>query len=116
MRRRRLRIDAYDRCMKQSDGTNLAWGTCGSAMIEREDTRLNAAWQQLYPSLAGEAGKALLAEQRAWIAYKDKSCMFYTTGDYGREGQVVDYPACRAGVIAARTRELRALQKSLGSR
>ena len=107
---------AYDRCIKQSDGTNTAWGACGAAMIEREDTRLNAAWQRVYPLLEAEGQKALQAEQRAWIAYKDKSCLFYAGGEYGREGQVLDYPVCRAAVIAGRTRELVAIEKALNQR
>ena len=97
---------AYDRCIEQSDGSNPAWGACGGAWITREDARLNATWRRVYPMLEGDAAKALLQEQRAWIAYKDASCAFYATGDYGREGQVLHYPMCRAQVIAARTRDL----------
>ena len=105
---------AYDRCMKQSGDTNVAWGECGSAWIGREEVRLNAAWRRVAPRIDGTAGAALLAEQRAWVAYKDLSCQLYATGDYGREGQVLHYPICRAGVLAARTRELEALGDFVG--
>ena len=100
---------AYDRCIGQSDNTNQAWGACGSAWITREDARLNATWRRVYPMLEGDAAKALLEEQRAWITYKDASCALYATGDYGREGQVLHYPMCRAQVIAARIRDLEGL-------
>ena len=97
---------AYDRCIALSDGTNQAWGQCGGEWVAREDIRLNATWKKVQPMLEGSAAKALLAEQRAWIAFKDASCAFYATGDYGREGQVLHFPTCRAKVIAARTRDL----------
>lgn len=104
---------AYDRCIDQSGSTNQAWGACGSAWITREDVRLNTTWRQVYPMLEGDAAKALLEEQRAWITYKDASCRFYVIGDYGREGQMLHYSMCRAQVIAARTRDLEGLATSL---
>jgi uncharacterized protein YecT (DUF1311 family) len=101
-----LADEEYDRCIAESDGTNTAWGECGGAWIEREDARLNETWQRLIAD-AGDRMKAdLRAEQRAWIAYKDLSCLFYANGEFGREGQVVSFPACRAEVIAKRTAEL----------
>lgn len=97
---------AYDRCVAQSDSTNQAWSQCGAEWIAREDARLNAIWKRVYPMLEGDAAKALLVEQRAWIAYKDASCGFYATGEYGREGQALHFPMCRAAVIAARVDDL----------
>lgn len=96
----------YDACLDQSDGTNTAWAGCGGEWIEREDQKLNAAWKRLYATLDGQTKIDMLAEQRAWIAYKDASCRFYANGDWGREGQVLHFLDCRAEVIAARTREL----------
>ena len=97
---------AYDRCIKQSDGTNQAWAACGGELIGREDSRLNATWKKVHSLLEPDAARALLAEQRAWIAYRDASCTFYATGDYGREGQVLNYPTCRAAVIASRVADI----------
>ena len=33
----------YRRCVDRSDGTNVAFGACGGALVAREDARLNAA-------------------------------------------------------------------------
>lgn len=99
--------DLYDKCIDASDGTNMAWGQCGGELIERADKAMNTAWKELRKSVDGDTAKALLDEQRAWNAYKEKSCLFYASGDFGREGQVLSYPACRAGVIEARTNDLK---------
>ena len=99
--------DVYDKCIDASDGTNMAWGQCGSQWMERADKAMNTAWKELRKTVDGDTAKALLDEQRAWNAYKEKSCLFYASGDFGREGQVLSYPACRAGVIEARTSDLK---------
>ncbi len=98
---------AYDRCIKAADGSNTAWEACGSAWVQREDDRLNAAWKRVASGLEGKTRTDLLEEQRAWIAFMEKSCLFHANGDWGREGQVLEFPACRARVIAARTAALR---------
>ncbi|MGY6246113.1 lysozyme inhibitor LprI family protein [Bosea thiooxidans] len=99
--------EAYKRCIDGSDGTNSAWGACGGEWVAREDAKLNAAWKRLYEASGAETKKDLLDEQRAWNAFKEKSCRFYGNGDFGREGQVLQFPACRAEVIAQRTEALK---------
>ena len=97
--------DAYPRCMDASNGSNPEWAACGGERIAADEALLNELWPQVYGPMEGEAKKALLAEQRAWITYKDKSCLWWLDG-YGREGQVVHYPLCRSGVIEDRIRQL----------
>jgi len=99
---------AYDRCIDESDGTNEAWGACGSDWIAREDGRLNATWKRVFGAAEGQTKTDLLAEQRAWNTFKEAACAFYANGDWGREGAVLGFPACRAGVIAERTSALEA--------
>ena len=98
--------DPYDRCIDQSDGTNAAWSQCGAAFIKRADDDLNATWKRVYGAANGQTKQDLLAEQRKWNTFKEASCRFYANGDWGRQGQVLDYAACRAGVIAERTKAL----------
>ena len=107
-----LAVDAeYKKCVDKSDGTNVAYSDCGYAMLKRDDDRLNAAWKDALAAMpSDESKKSLLEEQRAWNAYKEKSCLIYTGDDFGREGQVLNYPTCRAEVIESRTRYLRTLK------
>jgi uncharacterized protein YecT (DUF1311 family) len=99
--------------MEKSDGTNPAWAKCGQDWVDREEAKLNATWKKLYAGLSGKTKADLLTEQRLWNAYKEASCMYHANGEYGREGEVVDFPTCRAGVIAARTKELEAIDKAI---
>ena len=98
----------YRRCLDAHDGTNIALERCGGDLIEREDTRLNATWNRIHAPGVEATGRDLQAEQRAWIAFKDRSCLFYRSGRFGRDGQVLSYPLCRAGIIAERTATLEA--------
>jgi uncharacterized protein YecT (DUF1311 family) len=101
-----LADDVYDRCLDKGDGTNASWAQCGGEWVAREDAKLNRVWRQVYGQTEGQTKTDLLAEQRLWNAYKEASCSFYANGDWGRQGQVLDFGQCRALVIATRTREL----------
>jgi uncharacterized protein YecT (DUF1311 family) len=82
--------------------SNPDFSACGSALLDRRDAELNRVWKEAIKELDPAVKTALLDEQRAWIAYKDKSCLTWTTGFYGREGQVIHFYACRAAVIDTR--------------
>ena len=59
--------------------------------------------------------QSFLEEQRLWVKWKDASCTFYSDGQaFGREGQVLSYPACRAAVILQRTQFLEKFGKDCG--
>lgn len=103
----------YDKCISDSDGTNAAWSQCGWEWLARADKALNEAWHALRGVLTGETWERLLEEQRAWNQYKEKACLFWASGEFGRDGQVVSFPLCRASVIEARTRELKDYLKQL---
>jgi uncharacterized protein YecT (DUF1311 family) len=102
----------YDACMKTAN-TNADFGECGGAYVKRADDALNAAWKQTYKLATGQTAKDLLAEEQAWIAYKEKSCLLYANGERGREGEVIAFPACRGQVIEQRTKDLVGIGKDL---
>lgn len=100
--------DAYDRCV-DSANTNADFSECGAAMLERREAELNAVWKEAYAGSDAKTKAALLAEQRAWVPFKDKSCLFWTTGAFGREGQTIHFYACRELVLEQRINFLRSL-------
>jgi len=91
----------YDRC-SEAARSNPDFSACGVAMIERREAELNRVWKLANDGLHPAVKQALLEEQRAWVAYKDKSCRTWTTGQLGREGQVIHFYVCRADVIDQR--------------
>jgi uncharacterized protein YecT (DUF1311 family) len=107
-----LADEEYDQCVDKGQ-TDADYRECGYAWIERADAELNAAWKELRAISSEETAKLLLDEQRAWNAYKEKSCLFWASGEYGTIGSVLTYPPCFAGVIEARTAELRAYHEGL---
>lgn len=98
----------YDACVEAAT-TNVAFAACGNAMLERREAELNAEWKAAYAGLDAPTKKALLDEQRAWVAFKDRSCRFWTTGAFGREGQVIHFHVCRELVLEQRINYLRSL-------
>ena len=91
----------YRACMENA-ATNTDFSACGSVMLERRDAELDRAWKKAIAGLDAATRAALLAEQRSWIAYKDKSCRYWTRGAFGREGQTVHFYTCREGVVDRR--------------
>ena len=102
----------YDACMAKA-ATNIDYGQCGGAWIQREDKRLNIAWTRVYARLEPAQKAELLAEQRLWLAFKNRSCGYWLEGN-GREGQVIHYPSCRAQVIADRAGYLEGVSEAMG--
>jgi Uncharacterized protein conserved in bacteria len=105
----------YDSCVNAAS-SNADWSRCGGEFVQREDDKLNTVWKRVYALTDGQSKTDLLAEQRAWVAFKDKACQLYANGDYGREGQVLSYPSCLADVIADRTRQLEAIGRQITPR
>ena len=99
--------NAYDRCVAAAK-TNMDFGLCGGHRLKADDELLNEIWKRVHGASRGSAKTALLAEQRLWITYKDKSCSWWLYGR-GREGQVLHYPMCRSTIIEDRVRLLDSL-------
>lgn len=98
--------DIYDKCSAEAV-TNPDFAKCGGEWVARADTRLNKTWRELNARFGDrdEAKGYLLTEQRLWNTYKESSCLFYNA-DFGREGQVIHFPICRAMVIEQRVKDL----------
>jgi uncharacterized protein YecT (DUF1311 family) len=101
---------AYSKCI---DGTssNVEWAGCGQDFLERLDATLNAAWKRAKASVDAKSQKDLLEEQRAWLKFRDSSCMMWANGSYGREGEVLHYFECRAGITEARISDLNGISE-----
>ena len=117
-RRTTRTADPYDACLKRAT-TNAEYSDCGGAELARQEARLAATWRAVLATFRPDSGEiqldsadivpkrqALVAEQRAWVRYKDLACRHWLYGN-GREGQVLHYPICKVDVIRDRVTELR---------
>lgn len=89
--------------------TNAEFAQCSEMKIKEADARMTAAWRKLFADEGGTKttrGKALLSEQRAWIAFRQIACSEYLGPDSGREEQVLHGPMCIANIISARAQDL----------
>jgi len=96
--------EAFDTC-KAAGGDEAS---CGEQWIGREQAGLDAIWQELIGLTEGKVNATLVAEQKAWQAFRDASCAFKLDDGFGEAG---GYYACRAEVIAARAAALEAYLK-----
>lgn len=108
---------AYRRCLAQAY-RNDEFSACGGQEIDRQEQALAKAWTlaRAYFAESIEAVdegmtqglEALEQEQRAWKRYQEKACQWWYFG-YGREGQVIHYPACQIEIFEARVLYLQQL-------
>jgi uncharacterized protein YecT (DUF1311 family) len=101
---------AYSHCIERSSG-NLQQARCGEAYLWRLEVALNAAWKRTEAALNTRSRKELLEEQRAWLKFRDSSCLFWANGSFGRDGQVIRFFECRAAITAARVSDLNRVAK-----
>jgi uncharacterized protein YecT (DUF1311 family) len=93
--------EGYDACMENAV-TNPDFIKCGSEMLDRRDAELNRVWKEAFADQDAKTKEVLLAEQRLWLAFRDRSCLYWGAGAFGREGQTVHFYTCRAAVIDSR--------------
>ncbi len=94
--------DEWQKCVN-STVTNPDWASCGIDYLKRLDGELNVVWKKAYAALGDPQSRAqMLEEQRAWLKFRDASCQFWANGQFGREGQVFHFAACRGAIIEAR--------------
>ena len=101
---------AYRACVGKAGAKEASLARCGDERIKRAEAALGDALKSALSDMPGEAArKALNDEQASWIAFRDKSCLMFSSGDFAREVQVVSFAVCRAGVIEARAKYLKSL-------
>ncbi|MCC2977434.1 lysozyme inhibitor LprI family protein [Sphingomonas sp. PL-96] len=97
---------------------------CEKAVADRTDAEMNRVWKTVQASMqqadrddgGDRVGKgepsyaqALLASQRAWLAFRDAQCRIASYEWRGGSMEPFAYNQCLAAVTAARTQQLREL-------
>jgi len=101
---------AYRACVDKAGADEAALMRCGDELVKRVGAAQEAVWAEALADMPGEAAKKALAdEQAAWAAYREKSCLAYLSSDFPRNVGAVSFAVCRADVVTARTKYLKAL-------
>jgi uncharacterized protein YecT (DUF1311 family) len=97
---------ALQACLSKANDNDLTMKDCYYDFAQREDVRMNANWHRLMANVGkkSDAGSALLAEQRAWLAYRDAACLNYAYGD-GTLDRLLG-ASCYAKIVSRRADEL----------
>ena len=67
----------YSACMDRFSGTTNDMVRCITGETERQDKRLNAAYQAAMALQSPERKTQLQAAQRLWVQFRDANCGFY---------------------------------------
>lgn len=101
-----LRAEAAQDC----DKNQLTMNTCAQHRFEQADRTLNRLFRQKLQQLETPAAKERLRDaQRAWIAFRDKDCL-YNTGPREESGSI--WPLLRLSCMERHTAQrVEALQE-----
>jgi uncharacterized protein YecT (DUF1311 family) len=110
---------AYAACLDRAGGVTPAMVQCSNEEAGRWDRRLNAAYGGIMrdPGWNAETKALLRDAQRAWIAYRDRSCA--AQGELAAEGGTLSRiiaADCVARLTADRAAELEETQRGAAGR
>jgi uncharacterized protein YecT (DUF1311 family) len=102
--------------------TQAALNQCAVTAYERADVTLNRQWTTTYAAMKrrdgadASAGRgfghaaALLASQRAWLAYRDAQCALEGGRFAGGSAQGMTIAFCKANLTTVRSAQLKELE------
>jgi uncharacterized protein YecT (DUF1311 family) len=96
--------------------TQTGMNVCEDKNYRKADAELNSIYRQITDRLKSDDDlrptlEALVAAQRAWIAFRDAECAFVGSRTAGGSVNGAIVASCLAGVTGKRTKELRAYLK-----
>jgi len=93
--------------------TTIDMRRCAAQELKQVDAKLNAAYTKLLAAIDEESKARLRETERAWIAFRDKECLFRTHGGADQEGSI--WPQivlqCTTDLTKQRLHELRSQLK-----
>jgi uncharacterized protein YecT (DUF1311 family) len=104
--------------------TNADYSACYATAVASADTLLNQQWRAILarytPQQAGDSWPGqraqltrvrarLVAEQRAWVAFKEASCQFYWEPAFGSMHRSIVGPSCRLEIYRSRIGQLQTI-------
>lgn len=99
----------------QTRDTTYGMSMCAAASTQAWDVVLNDEWRDLMAATKaydeGGQADALLAAQRAWIAWRDAECDWEAARWGGGTMRSIAYASCHEGATISRTIDLRTYQR-----
>ena len=97
----------YEVCSKKAGAVDPALRECLGEEFERQDQELNRIYKALTPKLSPKNRQILLKSERAWIAYRDTTCEFESSGEEGGTFWYLIHGECRVRQTLYRIEDLR---------
>jgi uncharacterized protein YecT (DUF1311 family) len=90
---------------KNCDGSQLAMNQCEGNIYDHLDQRMNELYRQQMMRLGPDSKAALRDAQRAWIVFRDKTCLYEAGKDARSYMQMVEL-MCQADMTRRRIEDL----------
>lgn len=95
----------YRQCFKRANYVDFEIRVCEYQALEGQDARLNAAYRAVLARIdVAEERTALIAAEKAWIAYRDTQCEYQGARFEGGTLQPVEIARCQVDLTVERVR------------
>ena len=101
---------SYAACLDKAGGATFAMQDCIREELERQDRKLNGAYEALMRSVPEKRKTQLRDAQRKWIAFRDANCEFYYDPQGGSAARLASNE-CVVLLTAERAHELETLKR-----
>jgi uncharacterized protein YecT (DUF1311 family) len=102
--------EAYRECLDKAGGITSTMQDCIKGELERQDRKLNTAYQALMGSVSEKRRAQLRDAQRKWIAFREANCRFYFDSEGGSAARLAS-DECGVTLTADRAHELENLKR-----
>jgi uncharacterized protein YecT (DUF1311 family) len=100
----------YEDCMERAK-KDADYRKCGDALLQRRESVLVGELKTRAATLEPKTKALFTSDQRLWMAWKDKSCGAWQSGDFDSTASLTQFYACREKVIDARISYLTGLSQ-----
>lgn len=104
---------AYQDCMSSAE-TSGAGLNCANNWVTREQAAMELAWRRAREATPPSRRALLEEEQEAFTAFSRRACRVHRADEADAVEQSEGYARCMAGVLTARTAQLRAVYAAFG--
>lgn len=94
---------AFNACVARANGVTADLADCQTREIARSDAQLNAVYKSAMLRLPQGRRDALRADERRWIAFRDRACNGAASADAGGTAAGLDGQNCRIDKTRERT-------------
>jgi len=90
----------------ESPRNQIEINMCVKIQLDKAEREMNDLLDLKTPQLTNPSSERLISAQEAWISFREKSCIYESSGSKGGPGWAMRYNSCMASMAKKRAQKL----------